>query len=74
MKLKHVNPNDEIVVKSKIYFMDVFVLKVCGSLMQKQILYIIFSKKCLVCLQRSLHNVHIINQNGMNQSYPCRHK
>jgi hypothetical protein len=75
MELKYVNPNDEIVVASNLDPMEFVVFKNCENWVHKQIQFIIFSRKCPDCLKnKTLHNYHITNPNGMNQSFPCKQK
>jgi len=75
MELKHTISNGEIVLIIKVNPMEYFVLEKGKNWAQRQILYIIFSKRCYDCLKNKvLHNFDIKNPNRMNQSFPFRQK
>jgi len=75
MKLKHANPNNEIVISTNLYAMEIFVLKNCENQSQKRILYNIFSRRSLDCLQnKTHHNFHMTNSNWMNRSFPSKYE
>jgi len=44
MELEYTNPNCEIVLTIKANFVELFLIKKCENWIQKQIVYIIFSK------------------------------
>ncbi len=73
MGLKHNNPNGEIVLASKLNLVKHFfkLLKVHSKM--NSISY--FSRRCLDCPKNKIvHNFHIANPNGMNQSFTSRQK
>jgi len=73
MELKCNNSNGEIVLTIKVISIELFVVKKYQNLAQNQISYVFFSKKCYDYLQNKMvHNFHITNPNGMNQSFPYR--
>jgi len=74
MELKCTNPNGEIILSIKLNHMDFF-LKNCNNCIQKWILQVIFSRRCLDCAKKKIvHNFHITYSNKKNQSFPCWQK
>jgi len=73
--LKCTSPKNEIVLPNKpkpLKFCFYIYLKIE---LKKQIKYIIFSRRCYNCPQyKIVHNLYIINPNGMNQIFLCRYK
>jgi len=75
MELNCTNSNGEIVLESKLNYVELLFLKNCKSCIQKWILQVIFSKRCLDSPKNKIvHNFYITYSNEMNQSFPCRQK
>jgi len=75
MELKCTNSNGEIFLASKLNYVKLSFWKNCKNCIQKWILQVIFSIRCLDCLKNKIvHNFHITYSNEMNQSFPCRQK
>jgi len=73
MKLKHTILNGEIILASLLNLVELFFLKIAKieSKYKSNTLWESFYD----CLQNmKLHNFHITNSNGMNQTFPCRNK
>lgn len=71
MGLKFNNPNGEVVLASMPNLFKQFFLKNCQKCIQKWNLLLFFSRKCYNCPKNKIvHNFHITNPNGMNQSSP----
>jgi len=75
MELKCTNPTGEIVLASKLNYVELIFRKNCKNCIQKWILQVIFSKRYLDCPKNKIiHNFHITYSNGINQSFPYRQK
>jgi len=69
MESKHTNSNSEIALPIKIKLVEIFVLKNV-KIKFKNESYTLFFLRCSNCPQnKMLHNFHITNPNGMNQSF-----
>jgi len=70
MELKYVSPNGQFIVASNLYPMNVLVLKSCKEWVQKQSIYVIFSRRLPNCSKyKTLHNFHITYPNGKNPRF-----
>jgi len=69
------NPNSEIVLARKVNDVELCFLKICKNCIQKWILQVIFSRRCLDCPKNKVvNNFLITNPNEMDQRIPCRQK
>jgi len=67
MELKYTNSNGEIALESKLNHVELSFLKNYKKCIQKWILEVIFSRRCLDCPKNEIvHNFHITHPNEMN--------
>jgi len=69
------NSNSEIVLASELNLVTLFYLKNCKNCIERWILWVVFSRKCLDCPNnKSVHNSLTTSLSWMDQIFPCRQK
>ncbi len=75
MGLKYKNLNGKIVLSRKYNIYFVLIWKIVKIAFRNESDKLFFQRDALIALKNKIiYNFHIINPNGMNQSFTCREK